>query len=75
MKLLILSFEEDALDWFLEHDDNTFDSLKGIVDAFNERYGDRRADHHLLAALYACQKRENETTEEFNKRFNDLVKN
>ena len=28
MKLFILSLEEDALDWFLEHDDNTFDSLK-----------------------------------------------
>ena len=75
MKLFILSLEEDALDWFLEHDDNIFDSLKGIVDAFNERYGNRREDRHLLAALYASQKRENETMEEFNKRFNDLVKN
>ena len=56
MKLFILSLEKDALDWFLEHGDNTFDSLKGIVDVFNERYGDRREDHHLLAALNASQK-------------------
>ena len=75
MKLFIFSLEEDALDWFLEHDDNTFDSLKRIVDAFYERYGDMREDRYLLVALYASQKMENETMEEFNKRFNDLVKN
>ena len=57
MKLFILSLEEDALDWFLEHDDNTFDSLKGIVDAFNERYGDRREDRHFLVPLMQVRKR------------------
>ena len=28
----------------------------------------------MLAALHASQKKENETMEEFNKKFNDLVK-
>ena len=53
MKLFILSLEEDSLYWFLEHDDNAFEYLKEIVDTFNERYGDRREDRHLFAALYA----------------------
>ena len=74
MKLFILSLEEDALDWFLEHDVDIFSNLRGILDAFNERYGDKKEYRHLLAALHASQKMENETMEEFNKRFNDLFK-
>ena len=67
--------EEDALDWFLEHDDDTFTNLSGILDAINERYEDKKEDRHLLDASYASQKKENETMEEFNERFNDLIKN
>jgi hypothetical protein len=39
----------------------------------NDRWGDKKDDRHLLAALNSSQKKENETMEEFNKRFNDLV--
>jgi hypothetical protein len=35
---------------------------------------DQKEDLHLLAALSTSQKKENETMEEFNKKFNDLVK-
>jgi hypothetical protein len=45
-----------------------------IQKAFNERWGDQKEDRHLLVALNSSQKKENETMEEFNKRFNDLVK-
>jgi hypothetical protein len=40
----------------------------------DERWGYQKEDHHLLAALNSSQKKENETMEEFNKIFNDLVK-
>jgi hypothetical protein len=48
--------------------------LEEIHKAFNERWGDPKEDRHLLASLNTSQKRENEKMEEFNKRFNDLVK-
>jgi hypothetical protein len=36
--------------------------------------GDKKEDRHLLVSLNSSQKNENETMEEFNKRFNDMVK-
>ena len=74
MKLFVLSLEEDALDWFTEQDDNKFNTLQEILDGFNERWRDRKEAHFLLVALHASQKNENETMEEFNKKFNDLFK-
>jgi hypothetical protein len=59
--------EDDALDWFLEQDDNKFSTLVEIQKAFNERWGDQKEDRHLLASLSTSQKKENETMEEFNK--------
>ena len=42
MKLFVLSLEEEANDWFMEHDDNKFKDLKGIIEAFNDKWGDKR---------------------------------
>jgi len=44
-----------------------------LIDAFNERWGDKKEYRHLLAALHGIKKSENETMEEFNKKFNELV--
>ena len=74
MRLFILSLEDDAMEWFQDQSDNKFKTLKEIIEAFNNRWGDRRDNHFLLAALHTSHKQENETMEEFNKRFNDLVK-
>ena len=74
MKLFVLSLEEDALNWFTKQDDDKIKTLQEILDVFNERWGDRKEARFLLAALHVSQKNENETMEEFNKKFNDLVK-
>jgi hypothetical protein len=55
-------------------DDDKFSTLAEIQKAFMERWGDKKEDRHLLVSLSSSQKKENETMEEFNKRFNDLVK-
>jgi hypothetical protein len=73
MKLFVLSLEEDALDWFMELDDNKVKTIKELIDAFAERWGDRKENRHLLVALNSIKKNENETMEEFNKRFNELI--
>ena len=39
-----------------------------------KRWCDQKENRYLLAALSTSQKKENETMEEFNKKFNDLVK-
>ena len=74
MRLFVLSLEDDAMEWFEEQNDNKFKTLKEIIEAFNDRWGDRRDSHFLLAALHTSHKQENETMEELNKRSNDLVK-
>ena len=74
MRLFILSLEDDAMEWFQDQNDNKFKTFKAIIEAFNDRWGDRRDNHFLLAALHTSQKQENETMDEFNKRFNDIVK-
>ena len=38
------------------------------------KYGERRENSHLISAISTIKKNENETMEEFNKRFNELVK-
>lgn len=74
MRLFVLSLEEDALDWFAEQLANTFDTLKMIMTTFNEKFGDKKEERNLLNAINHIKKQENETVEEFNKRFNDIVK-
>jgi hypothetical protein len=67
MKLFALSFEEDAYDWFSGLDDNKYATIKDLIEAFTERWGDKKEHRHLLAALHSIKKNENETMEEFNK--------
>jgi hypothetical protein len=73
MKLFVLSLEDDASDWYEDKPDNTFKTLKDLIDAFTEKWGEKRDHRHLLAALNTMKKNENETMDEFNKRFNELV--
>jgi hypothetical protein len=44
-----------------------------LIDAFTEKWGEKKEHRHLLAALNTIKKNENETMEEFNKRFNELI--
>jgi hypothetical protein len=74
MKPFVYSLEGEVLEWFMEHDDNKFSTLATIQKSFNERWGDQKEDRNLLASLSSSQKKENETMEEFNKIYNDLVK-
>jgi hypothetical protein len=73
MKLFVLSLEEDAHDWFSDFADNKFKTIKDLINAFIEKWGDKKEHRHLLATLNTIKKNENETMEEFNKRFNELI--
>jgi hypothetical protein len=74
MTLFVYSLEGDVAEWFSEQDPNKFSTLAEIFQAFRERWGDQKENRFLLATLSTSQKKENETMEEFNKKFNDLVK-
>jgi ribonuclease HI len=74
MTLFVYSLEGDAAEWFSEFDPNKFSTLDEIVSEFKERWGDQKENRFLLASLTSSHKKENETMEEFNKKFNDLVK-
>ena len=52
---------------------NKFKTLKDLLDAFIEKWGEKRDHRHLLATLNTIRKNENETMDEFNKKFNELV--
>jgi len=41
---------------------------------FKDKYGDKREEIHLVKAIDVIKKKENETIEEFNKRFNGIIK-
>jgi hypothetical protein len=73
MKLFILSLEEDALDWYKDMPDNKFKMLKVLLDAFIEKWGEKKYQRHLLSTLNSIKKNDNETMVELNKRFNELV--
>ena len=45
-----------------------------LHDNFVEKKGDKRDDMNLLDSLNTINKNGNETWEEFNKRFNELIK-
>jgi hypothetical protein len=74
MTLFVYSLEGDAAEWFSEFDPDKFNTLDSIITEFMKRWGDQKENRYLLAALSTSQKKENETMEEFNKKFNDLVK-
>jgi hypothetical protein len=73
MKLFVLSLEDDASDWYEVMPNNSFKTLKDLLDSFTEKWGEKRDHRHLLAALNTIRKNENETMDEFNKKFNKLV--
>jgi len=74
MTLLILTLGGDAYDWFEEKPQNSFNSLELIINAFKEKYGDKRQGRHLVKAISIIKKREDETIEEFNKSFNGIIR-
>jgi hypothetical protein len=73
MKLFVVSLEDDASDWYEDCPNNKFATLKDLLDAFTKRWEEKRDHRHLLVALNTIKKNENETMEEFNKKFNELV--
>jgi len=73
MKLFALSLEEDASNWFSSLDDNKYATITDLIDRFIEIWEDNKEHRHLLAVLHSIKKNENETMEEFNKKFNELV--
>jgi hypothetical protein len=73
MKLFVLSLEDIALDWYEDMSDNKFKMLKDLTDAFIEKWGEKKDHCQLLAALNSIKKNENETMDEFNQKFNELV--
>jgi len=67
MKLFVLSLEDEAGEWFQDQNDKIFKDLKGIIEAFDYRWGDRKDNYALLSALHSSHKEENENIEDFNK--------
>jgi len=41
MKIFILTLFGDAFDWYVKLPNNNFDSLQSIIDAFEDKYGDK----------------------------------
>lgn len=74
MKLFVLSLEEVETDWLLDKPYNSFDSLQAIINAFKDKYGDKREGRYLLRTINNIKKNENETVDEFNKKFNGIDK-
>ena len=59
--LFFLSLEEDPLNWFMDLDDNKVKTIKELIDAFAERWGNRKENKYLLVALNSIKMNENET--------------
>ena len=73
MSLFVLSLEEDALDWFTNKPDNSFNSLQLIINAFKDKYVDER--RKTSGQRYQRHRaKKNEIVEEFNKSFNGIIK-
>ena len=73
MKLFSLSLEGDAYDWYTGLDDNSYASYADFLKGFKERWGDKKEPRHQLVGLHTIKRSENET-EEFNKKFREVVK-
>ena len=73
MKIFALSLEEDARDWYLDLDDNSYKTLDEFQTVFKEKWEEKKEPRHQLVALHNIKKMENKTMEEFNKKFKDLV--
>ena len=75
MKLFALSLEEDAGDWYLDLDDNSYKTLDDFQTGFKEKWGEKKEPRPHVATLHNIKKMENETMEEFNKKFRDFFSN
>jgi hypothetical protein len=56
MKVFVLSLEGDAHEWFSECEDNSFKTITDLLEAFTEKWGDKKEYHHHLAALNTIKK-------------------
>ena len=56
MKLFALSLEEDAGDWYLDLDDNSYKTLDEFQTGFKEKWGEKKEPRHQLAALHNIKK-------------------
>lgn len=74
MKRFVLTLEQDAMDWFRDRPDHSIDSFNFLLNAFREKFGDKKEDRFLAKAIRIIKKKENETCEEFNKRFNGMLR-
>src|SRR5713101_7091568 len=69
MNLFSLSLEDDAEEWYLDLDDDSYKTLSEFQDGFRKKWGEKKEPRHLLAALYSIKKMENVTMDEFNTKF------
>jgi hypothetical protein len=74
MTLFVYSLEGDVAKWFTEFNLAKFSTLDSILDEFRKRWGDQKEHRFQLSTLITSHKNENETIEEFNAKFNSLVK-
>ena len=73
MKLFALSLEEEAAEWYLDLENNSYATLKDFLDGFKEKWGENKEPRHQHASLHNIKKMENETIEEFNTKFRRMV--
>jgi len=73
MNLFFLSLEDDASNWYEDMPNNKVKTLNDLLDAFIKKWGEEKYHRHLLAALKIIRKNKNETMDEFNNKFNELV--
>ena len=55
-------------------DDNSYANYADFLKGFKKRWGDQKEPRHQLASLHTIKRNENETMEEFNKKFQEVVK-
>ena len=73
MNLFALSLEDDAEEWYLDLDDDSYKNISEFQDDFSKKWGEKKEPRHLLATLYSIKKMENETMDEFNTKFRHVV--
>jgi len=74
MKCFILTLKQDVMDWFRDRPDHNIDSFNSLLNALREKFGDKKEDRFLAKSTSVIKKKENETREEFNRRFNGMLK-
>ena len=69
--LLSVSLDGDAGDWFNNLLDNSFATRAAFKTTFTNKFGEKKEPCHQVA-LTTIKRGENETMDEFNKKFTDL---